>query len=83
MQGQRSQQDTEENQVKRMEFRHGDPALAKQYLAEFEANSPSPDARGVMEQMKLAERIDAALAGDPSTTTTPGATATTTTSPPG
>ncbi|MBX3285898.1 MAG: hypothetical protein R2746_13405 [Acidimicrobiales bacterium] len=64
-------------------FRHGDPALAKQYLAEFEANSPSPDARGVMEQMKLAERIDAALSGDPSTTTTPGATATTTTSPPG
>jgi hypothetical protein len=56
-------------------FRHGDAALAKQYLAEFEANEPSPDARGVIEQMGLAERIDEALAADGSTTTsstTPG-----------
>ena len=54
-------------------FRHGDPALAKQYLADFEANEPSPDARGVIEQMRLAEQIDEALADSSlSTTTTPG-----------
>jgi hypothetical protein len=60
-------------------FRHGDAALAKQYLADFEANEPSPDARGVIEQMGLAERIDEALAADgaaPSSTTSPSTTTT-------
>lgn len=59
-------------------FRHGDPALAKQYLAEFEANKPSPDARGVIEQMKLADRIDEAIAAAGSTTSTAPPASTTT-----
>lgn len=62
-------------------FRHGDPARAKEYLADFEANKPSPDARGVIEQMGLAERIDEALAGSGSTTSTAPASPTTPTSP--
>lgn len=62
-------------------FRHGDPARAKEYLADFEANSPSPDARGVMEQMGLAERIDAALGDDGGSTTTTSTTPTTTAVP--
>ncbi len=59
-------------------YRHGDAALAKRYLEEFEANEPSPDARGVIEQLGLAERIDAALAAGGSTTTTLPAASTTT-----
>lgn len=56
-------------------FRHGDAAQAKEYLAEFEANEPSPDARGVIEQMGLAERIDEALAADGTATSTTSTTA--------
>lgn len=52
-------------------FRHGDAALAKEYLADFEANDPSAEARAVIEGQQLEERIDAALAeSDPSTSST-------------
>lgn len=55
-------------------FRRGEYALAKQYLDDFEANDPSPDARSVIEQQQLAERIDEALAAEGSGTTVPVST---------
>lgn len=42
-------------------FRHGDPAKAKEYLADFEANDPSADAQAVIAQFKLKDQINAAL----------------------
>lgn len=69
-------------------YRRGDAAAAKRYLEDFEAHDPSADARAVIDQMKLAENIEAALAeGDPSSTTTSttgtGSTGTTSTTAPG
>ena len=58
-------------------YRHGDPALAKQYLADFRAHKPSADAVAAIDQMGLDKGIAAALAS--TTTTTPGATTTSTT----
>jgi hypothetical protein len=55
-------------------FRRGEYALAKQYLDDFEANDASPDARSVIEQQQLAERIDEALAAEGSGTTVPVST---------
>lgn len=57
-------------------FRHGDPVAAKAFLAEFEANDPSADARAAIQQMGLEAGIAAALeelgqAPDATTTTTP------------
>lgn len=43
-------------------FRHGDYAGAKEYLAQFEAHDPSTEARSIIDQYKLSERIDQALA---------------------
>lgn len=63
-------------------FRRGEYALAQQYLEEFEANDPSPDARSVIDQQQLAERIEEALAAEAAggtTSTTATATTTTTT----
>lgn len=42
-------------------FRHGKPEDAARYLDEFEAMDPSPDARSVIENFDLRERIDEAL----------------------
>lgn len=43
-------------------FRHGDPDAAARFLDEFEAMNPSPDARSVIENFELRERIEEALA---------------------
>jgi tetratricopeptide (TPR) repeat protein len=59
-------------------FRRGEFELAKQYLEEFEAHDPSPDARSVIEQQQLAERIDEALSAP--TATTPASTSSTSSS---
>ena len=59
-------------------YRRGEYALAQRYLEEFEANDPSPDARSVIEQQELAQRIEEALAAEASGTTTTDPTATTT-----
>jgi len=63
-----------------MAYRHGDPAAAKKYLADFRAHQPSADAVQVIAQMDLDKNIAAALA---STTTTTSTTPSTTTGPPG
>ncbi len=52
-------------------FRHGEYAKAKQYLADFEARDPSPEAKAVIESFDLKGQIAKALA-NPTTTTTPG-----------
>ncbi|MBX3312930.1 MAG: hypothetical protein KF906_01305 [Actinobacteria bacterium] len=71
-------------------FRHGDAQRAKEYLDDFEANDPSAEARAVIEQQQLAQRIDAELAASSSSSTTSTTTAsspltpgTTTTAPAG
>ncbi|MCB0977907.1 MAG: hypothetical protein KDB02_10660 [Acidimicrobiales bacterium] len=55
-------------------FRHGDFEGAKKYLAEFEANDPSQDARAIINQFDLKNRIEEGLAESkqpsPTTTTT-------------
>ena len=51
-------------------YRRGDYVNAKQYLAEFEANDPSADAKAVITSQRLDEKIAAALAAEQSTTTT-------------
>ena len=59
-------------------YRNGRYADAKRYLEDFEASNPSAEAKQIIEQQGLADRIDAALAAEGSTTTTaPGATTTT------
>ncbi|MCB0986663.1 MAG: tetratricopeptide repeat protein [Microthrixaceae bacterium] len=55
-------------------YRRGDFELAKKYLEEFEANDPSPDARSVIEQQQLAQKIDEALAQGSTTTAPPSTT---------
>ena len=62
-----------------MAYRHGDPAAAKKYLADFRAHQPSADAVQVIAQMDLDKNIDAALAAGSTTTST----APSTTAPPG
>lgn len=42
-------------------FRHGKPEDAAQFLDEFEATDPSPDARAVIEQFELRARIEEAI----------------------
>ena len=44
-------------------FRRQEYAKAKQYLADFRANKPSPDAESVISQFDLDAQIDAALKG--------------------
>jgi len=39
-------------------FRHGKPEEASRYLDEFEASDPAPDARRIIEQFQLRERIE-------------------------
>lgn len=46
-------------------FRHGDAAKAKTYLATFEATNPSGEAKSIIDQFQISERIDQALEGDP------------------
>jgi hypothetical protein len=58
-------------------YRNGDPAKAKQYLAEFQAHDPSADAVAVIKQMDLGSNIDILLAAEKvlgSTTTTTSTT---------
>jgi hypothetical protein len=62
-------------------YRNGHFADAKRYLAEFEANSPAPEAKRVIAQMGLADKIAQGLAG--TTTTVPAGGPTTTTRPGG
>lgn len=67
-------------------YRHEDYPLAKQYLDEFRANDPSPDAESVIDQFDLESQIDQALAsnevGGPGAGLDPGPSAPTATSTP-
>lgn len=45
-------------------FQRGEYELAQQYLEEFEENDPSPDARQVIAQQQLAQRIEEALVAE-------------------
>lgn len=66
-------------------YRRGDYLAARQYLKDFEAGNPSPDARSVIEQQQLGDKIEQALAGSsgeastsvPASTSSPASTSTT------
>jgi hypothetical protein len=58
-------------------YRHGDPEAAKAFLAEFEANDPSSDAKAAIGQLGLAASIDQALAELDAPDTNAGSTTTT------
>ena len=49
-------------------YRHGDPAAARTYLEEFEANDPSADAKAIIDQFGMKAAIDADLTGTTTTT---------------
>ncbi|MEO6989083.1 MAG: hypothetical protein ABI239_10610 [Aquihabitans sp.] len=69
-------------------FRHGRFEDAQQYLKDFRAGNPSPDAAAVIDQFDLDRLVDEALAGDgptsdePSSTTAPSDVFDTTTTAP-
>ncbi|MCU1356839.1 MAG: hypothetical protein JWM89_2257 [Acidimicrobiales bacterium] len=65
-------------------YRNGDPAKAKQYLADFKAHDPSAEASQVIQQMGLEKNIEQDLANPlraTTTTTTPTTTTTTAVAP--
>jgi tetratricopeptide (TPR) repeat protein len=62
-------------------YRRGDFARAKEYLADFRARKPSPDAAAVIDQMDLEAGIAEGLKGGGSSTTTPAITTPATTAP--
>ena len=47
-----------------MAYRHGHYEDAKQYLKDFRAGNPSPDAKAVIDQFDLDKMVDEALAGN-------------------
>jgi tetratricopeptide (TPR) repeat protein len=59
-------------------YRRGDYAQAQEYLADFEANDPSADARAAIAQMDLEAGIERGLAGATGSSSSPGSSTTTT-----